>query len=120
MVSNLGGGNSKISLFSPLLMGNDPHLTCAYFSKGLVKNHQRVEGSGRDSPDRRVGSNFESGWRKPEKTMPKQRISAWKGKDNKDRVIKSFFFCYLDPILLIDLVNIHADDAQMIVLNLIV
>ena len=52
--------------------------------------------------------------------MPKQRISAWKGKDNKDRVIKSFFFCYLDPILLIDLVNIHADDAQMIVLNLIV
>lgn len=38
-----------------------------------------------------VGSNFESGWRQPEKTMPKQRISAWKGKDNKDRVINSLF-----------------------------
>jgi len=31
-----------------------------------------------------TGSNFESGWRQPEKTMPKQRISAWKGKDNKE------------------------------------
>eukprot|EP00434_Breviolum_minutum_P017263 symbB.v1.2.015239.t2/scaffold1132.1/size136097/10 len=31
-----------------------------------------------------TGSNFESGWRQPEKTMPKQGISAWKGKDNKE------------------------------------
>ena len=31
-----------------------------------------------------------------------------------------FVFFYLDPILLIKLVNINADDAQMIVLNLIV
>ncbi len=41
-VLNLGGGNSNIFYFYPDPWGNDPILTCAYFSNGLVKNHQLV------------------------------------------------------------------------------
>ena len=37
----LGGGNSKIFLFATPKIGEDePILRVAYFSKGLVKNHQ--------------------------------------------------------------------------------
>ncbi len=40
---DLGGANSNIFLFSSL--GEDePILTVAYFSNGLVKNHQLVDG----------------------------------------------------------------------------
>ena len=38
----IGGGNSKtfFGIFTPIPGGNDPNLTFAYFSNGLVKNHQ--------------------------------------------------------------------------------
>ena len=34
------GGGFKYSLFSPRNLGKISNLTCAYFSDGLVKNHQ--------------------------------------------------------------------------------
>ena len=37
----LGGGNSNIfGIFTPKIGEDEPNLTCAYFSDGLVKNHQ--------------------------------------------------------------------------------
>ena len=37
----LGGGNSNIfGIFTPKIEEDEPNLTCAYFSDGLVKNHQ--------------------------------------------------------------------------------
>ena len=42
-IYNLGGGNSNIfGIFIPKIGGNDPIWRFAYFSDGLVKNHQRV------------------------------------------------------------------------------
>ena len=51
----LGGGNSNICLSSPRKFAEDePILTVAYFSKGLVKNHQPVFQALDDEAEMRV------------------------------------------------------------------